>query len=506
MRHKSLRNNRCIMNPESEPNNENPSQAQNPDPYQPSVEPAQSTVQPAAAAPQPTLNTSQPQVTGMPPTPMQPTSPQPFSPTPGTSGKKKKITIIALIAAVIIALLGAGYVSGYYIPNQPDNVYKSGFERTGKAVDNLVSEGLEDKKLETYKNSEVSGTVEVKAAGAEYSGSFNSKYDSKKTDSTATYKNPDQDVNLQVLSSLPDGKVYPDIYFKLSGITGLGLDEFLPQLKNYDDKWISVSSDYLASVIPADIDDEASGQDFTEKDAAELARIVTDKTREYVFTSDTNKAVVEQRSFVGTEELDGDITANHYTVAIHKDNTKKYCKALVESVMSSDSYKKIPGVKADSIDEDKKDAIKDCDESVDKDIKDTDTFDLWVDKKTKLIHKIRVTDENDKGTYLEIGQTYKKGSNVPLFVNVHSDKDKYDAKLTLDVDTEKSITKGSLTFDYNDNEKYTVKAGFEFKPHNGEIKVEKPAGAVSIEDVMKAFNFDPSALSQDIKVEEDNLL
>lgn len=495
------------MNPE--PNNDNPDQAQSPDVNStPTQQFTPNIVQPAAVPPvqsAPQTPQSQPQVTGIPQNP-QPAPPLPPSGPNKKSSRKKKSIIIGAVVATLIILLGAGYVFGYYIPNKPENIYKSGFDRTGKAVDKLVNEGLEDDKMQSFKSSEVSGSVEVEAAGGNYSGNFNSKYDSKKSDTTATYKNPDQDVNLQVLSNLQDGKLYPDIYFKLSGLSGLGLDEFIPQLNNYDNKWISVSSDYLASVIPAEVQDESNGQDFSQEDAANLARIVTDTTREYVFTSNPDKAVVEQKSFVGTEELDGDITANHYTVALNKTNTKKYCKALVESVTTSDSYKKIPGINVDTLEEDRKQAIEDCDKSVDEDINDTDTFDLWVDKKTKLIHKIRVTDENDKGTYLEIGQTYKSGSNVPLFVTVHSDKDKYDAKLTLDVDTEKSITKGSINFTYNDTDKYTAKASFEFKPHTGEIKADKPEGAVSIEDVMKAFNFDPSAIQQNVQAEEDNLL
>lgn len=513
------------QNPEPQNDNQYRSEFLSADPPQSPAEPAApETTNPAptpvanqaAAAPQ---QTQPAQITGIPPVTPGPAPVDPMQnlgkndnqsaglpPSGKKAGKKKKLIIGGAITLVVICLLGAGAVFGLYLPNKPDAVYKSGLERTGKAVDKLVNDNLTQDKLNEIKSTDLSGKLDVQAAGTSYGGTFNSKFDTKKSDSTVTYKNDQQNVSVQLLSDLADGKTYPDVYLKVSGLSALGLDQFIPQLKDYDGKWISATGDYLASIAPIENKDDSKPNEFGQKEAAELAKIVTNTTRDYVFTSDESKAVIQQKSFVGTEKLDEGITANHYTVGINKANANNYCKALIESIVASDAYKKIPGIDHGNVDENKNDSIKSCQDSINNDIKDTDTFDMWVDKKTKLIHKIRVTDEKDKGTYVEIGQTYKKGSNIPLFVTMHSDKDKYDAKLTLDVDTDKNVTKGSINFTYNGDDKYTANASFEFKPHEGDITIDKPKDAIPIQQVLKAFNFDPAELQQSTSQAEADLL
>jgi hypothetical protein len=431
----------------------------------------------------------------------QPDSPgsNPFN--PGSNSAKRKKILIGLAPALIALIVGGGWVFGFYLPNKPQNVWRTGLDRTGSTLDKLVIDATEKDKLEQSKKTEVSGSLEIKGEGANFSGSFSSKYDPANSDSGLNIKYDDAgskevNFNAQLKTKLPDDTNLPDLYFKVTGLNTFGVDQLVPTIAGYDGKWISVSSEYLKSVLPPETQEEFKKDrenDVKAEDVAELARIVSGTTHEYVFTSDESKSVLVQKRYLGVEKLDNDITAYHYEVGFNKSNVKEYCKALVSRFMGAEAFKKLPGVKADNIDKDKEAAIKDCEESADKDIKDNYTFDMWVDKKYKLVHKLRFSDEQDKGTYFEVGQTYRGDDVLPLFLVVHSDKDQYNAIFDLEVDTVKTAGKGTFDFAYTGAQKYTAKASFEFKPYEGDINVEEPKGAIPIEEVLKKLGLDPSA-------------
>lgn len=411
------------------------------------------------------------------------------------SPKKKRLLIGGILAAVI--LLGLGGVFAFYLPNKPENVWSAGLNRSGQTVDKLVVAATEEQKLAKVENSEFSGTAEANIDGETYKGSFNSRYDANQSNNSFSYKADGQseDFNVKLLTDLAENQDYPDIYFQIAGLRSLGVDQYMPGAEKYDGKWISVSSAYLKSVVPTEKEAETDkNPQFTSQDAAELSRIVSRTTQEYVFTSEPDKAVLVRKSFVGTEAIENNISANHYIVGIHKENAKKYCRALIDSFMSAEAYKHIPEVNPATIDKDKQEAIKSCEEGVDKDIDDKDEFDMWIDKKRKLISKVRFTNTEEKGDYVEVGQTYTDGDVVPLFMKMHSDKDKYDGTITLEADMKNSITKGSLNFETTGDQKGSFKASFEFKPIDGDVTIEKPADAIPIEEVMKAFGVDPQEL------------
>ncbi len=435
----------------------------------------------------------------------------------GSNNPKKKKFIMAGAAAAAAVLLAGGVIFGWYVPNQPQNVYNIGINRSGKAMDKLLAEATKEEKLKIAENSELTGSLEFTSPDGTYKGSFNSKYDKQQSDSTVNYEQSgeggEQKFDVRFLTDLAENKEYPDMFFQMNGLKLLGLDDFVPGISEYDGKWISVSSDYLKSVVPTETEEEQHKIEFTQKDAADLAAIFSSTTREYVFSTKPDKAILTQKSFVGTEKMDGGITANHYTMALNKANIKNYCKALTEAIMSADAYKRIPGVNTEKLDEDKKTAAEDCESS--DDIDENQTFDMWIDKRNKLIHKFRITETEEKGNYYEVGQSYTKGDVIPMFATYHSDKEKIDGKLTLEYDTKKSITKGTLTYDMTyggagsfddstgdvirdtatETEKYSAKASFEFKPFSGDVTIEKPANAIPIEEVMEKFGVDPAEFS-----------
>ncbi len=446
--------------------------------------------------------------------------------------KRKKRVLAIVIASIVVIGAAAGGVFGLYLPNTSANVWNTGLNRSGETLEQLTMEATAKDKVDVLKKSTLAGSIEFTSDGETYSGKINSKYDPISSDTTlsVSFKAPgldtsfdsqglggsasqrpasnpakQQEIGLQVLTEQAADKVFPDTFFKLSGFKTLGLDGFLPGLNDYDGKWIAAPAEYLQSFLPADEleklqSEKKSGKTdsrFDHEDAAELARITMANSRKYLFSTDVETAILVQKSFVGTEELDGDITANHYTVSLNKANAKKFCQSIIDDLAASESFKKLPGMDEETFAEDKKTAIEDCKKSVDDDIDENDTFDMWIDKSYKLIHKVRFTDKEEKGSYVDIGQSYKGGDVLPLFMRVHSDKDKMDGTFTLDIDTKQNTTVGAWNFKATGEEAFSTKASLELKPHEGKVTITKPTGAIPLKDVLSRFGIDPADFAAD---------
>ncbi|HYF96413.1 MAG TPA: hypothetical protein VD947_00040 [Patescibacteria group bacterium] len=422
----------------------------------------------------------------------------------GNGSKKKKLALVlAPLLAVIIAAAG---IFGFYIPNRPDNVWNTGLDRSGEAIDKLVVDVTEKDQIEQLKKSEMTATIDVRYQDVSFSGSSTAKFEPSKLDGSLSFSSKEGDkaeqaLKLRLLGQLAEGAVYPNIYVQLSGLKSLGAEYVDAEMVEYDGKWIEISEEYMKSFGFIPQENETKDDYITADDVSQIARAISGTTREYVLSSDKDKAVLEQRSFEGKEKIDG-VTTYHYKAGINKAHAKDYCKALAERLISTDAYKKLPGVDKSKINEEKDGAKKECDESVDRDIKDNETFDVWVDSKYKLISKIRVYESDDKQSYMDIGQTYKGGDKLSLYTAFYDTKDKLEVKFVLDTDVKTKQTKGTITATWGENDSAgEVKVTFEAKPYTEELNVEKPEGTIPIKDILAKFGIDPSGISSGINMQ-----
>lgn len=424
------------------------------------------------------------------PPPALPVVPVSKQPRGGRFSRFKNKKLILAGAGALAVLLCAGVVFGWYIPNKPENVYRTGLDRTGEAVEKLVMDSVSEDKLQIFENSNLSGKVDFKGKDSNFSAEFSSTYDLKASDSSvdakfSTGQEAEKKIGLKLLTDMPENSYMPNIYFKLVGLNALGADGYYPGLSAYEDKWIAVTSEYLQSFLPKE--EGSDPGNFTHADAKELATVATKKTREYLLTADTTKAVLVQKSFVGPEASEG-LKTNRYKVGINKQNAKKYCKELSNDILSTKAYKRLSGSGDAAVKDQIKSAEESCDRSIDE-VKDDTEFDMWIDKKTKLIHKVRFTDKDDKNSYTEIGQLYRGGDKLPFFVNLKSDKEKYSGRFDLGVDTKKNSTVGRFVMKQGGDYPYDLDIDFTFKPHGGEVEVNKPDGAISIQEVLNNLGF-----------------
>ncbi|MBW3568880.1 hypothetical protein KY385_02000, partial [Candidatus Parcubacteria bacterium] len=426
---------------------------------------------------------------------------EPNIPPPPKSNKKKKLFISAGLAVAVVGLT-AGFVFGYYIPNQPDNVYRTGVNRSGDTIHKMVLESTETEKLEQIKKSEFEGSLEITSGQGNINGSFNIKSDPTKSDTRldVSFKEktgPEQKYALKLLTELQDGKRFPDVYFQLSGIKALELEAFAPGISDYDGKWIAVEAEYLETLgsgfLPPK--EKKNKENVSAEDVAELIRTVSEVNNEYLFSTDADKAVLENREYLGKEKTAEGIDAFRYKVGINRENAVIYCKVISDRVLSTRAAKKFMDADDKAIEEQKKSANEDCDDSG-KDIKENETFDMWVNTKYKIIHKFRIYDEQDKkDKYTDIGQIYTGGDELQFFVLYHEDKDNLNIKFTLDVDLKTVNSKAELTASQEGSSGFKGRGSINTKPYAGEINTEKPAGAIPISEILRKFGYDPTSQS-----------
>jgi hypothetical protein len=413
-----------------------------------------------------------------------------FSPDPSFFQRKKKLFVFAGIGVATV-LLAVGGVFAFYIPTTPNSVWSTGISRSGKALDIFVNSSLKKDTLTSIAKSEITATVDADVSGVSYTGSLDTKYDASKSDTGLdfTLKAKDQSekkISLKALTDIPTGKQLPDIYFQLTGLKALGLDSLLPGITEYEGKWISIDSSYIEKSLSGTTVTN-SGDQLTADDVTALLKIATSVSKDYLFTTNDSKNVLVKKEFVGKEKEDG-LNVYHYLVGLNKSHADAYCTELINKIVDSPVYLKLPGVTKDTLEKDKDSFTSSC-KNIYKDAKDTDELDLWIDGSSKLIYKVRLYDKSNAKIYADIGQKYK-GDTLTVFVNEHDETSNSDLKFSLNFNLKTATTEGELTAKstQKDND-YSVKVTFGAKPFSGDINAQKPAGSISLETVLNKLGF-----------------
>lgn len=541
-----------INNNESQSGSTPPNQNPGPTVFSPTDQSQQPTVTPLpqpqtnesnpfTATQQPTSSQPMPQTQPQPPQPLpqsqaniaQPTQ-QPWSPQTGqvppvggiASGvvggstgvnyenpKRKKQLLILAGAVIFVLLLLVGFVFGYYIPNKPENVFKKGITNTGKAIEYVADKYTADDQLAKLEKSEFKSDIYAKFQDGEYNGSLNGVFDSRRLTTDLKFESKSdsgkEDLTLKAKAELPEKSTYPNVFLQLDGSLVGWLDFFAPGASAYKGEWISIDSEYFqelaaqAAQTDTELNSNKNNENITREDVAELAKTLSGVSNEFIFSSDPQKAVLENRAFIGKEKED-DVSTYHYEVGVNKDNLKAYCKELYGRVFDLNIAKKIEP-DDEAREKSKQSALESCDKDTEESLKDDPTFDMWIDKSNKVIYKARFSyKEDDKEltkagaykdsgdtTYTDFGQKYLGGDNLSFFIAGHSDKGKSDWRFNYEVNGKDITTKGDFNFKSEGDFAAEITGKFETKPFDGEIDVTPPEDAVDIREILKKFGVDP---------------
>ena len=403
------------------------------------------------------------------------------------AGKKVLIPVLAFLV-----LMGGGAAAyfGYYVPNKPENIWKTALTRTGKGYDKLSDYAV--------------GQFQSKNSGIKLDGNFKTS-GMFAADGTLSGSS-DQD-NGEFIGSLSAGGLKidgdlrliksststPDVYFKVNGLQGLGdllgsfgvPQQYVSQVNGLNNKWYFIDHSLFNQLSGSD----SSSLQITSADVKSVLKAIGDAGKQNIFTSDPNKMAFTVKTQVGKEKRDGR-SAYHYLATVDKDNLKAYVNNLCNNLKNSNLKKFFNNDSQqvyDSI------GCGTAASSVDK-FDATRTADVWVDLHTKLIHAVRITDPNHKTNYFEVGQDYQGGSKFPFDLKFHSQDQgvTYDATVNLALDTKSNtFSLGGNASENSQDNSGNIKASFQLNvsPNNSKVNVQKPANAENILQLLNDLGF-----------------
>ena len=405
-------------------------------------------------------------------------------------GKKRRLLLGGVVAVVAILLLGGGYTFAYYIPNKPENVYTKGLTNSGKAVDKLNAY-LSNADLSNKKGADFNSSVKYSSASfsvdAQAKGSFD-KDANADVQLKADLLGSSVSANIRSIRSA--GNTSPDLYVQLNGVAKLLSQTGLGTASTLDGQWLKVDHT-LVDTVKQKAKDNSSVAKVDVKlpsreEVSDAVAKVNEVNKQYLFTTDPAKAVLQNRTFVAKEQLNSR-KAYHYTVGYSKPHLQAYAHAVTIALDGSklNAWSQQVSKKnlSDQLD------MKDLDSQIAK--ADANyRFDIWVDAKTKLLAQIKLVDPKDKTSYFTLGQSYDGGSVYPFSFSFKSSKE--DAKIdtgtigwSLDTDT------GKVTFDIKgtttgkSNSDFTVHV--DVTPTATTVKPTAPAGAKSVNDILNSL-------------------
>jgi hypothetical protein len=391
----------------------------------------------------------------------------PNSPAPKKRFFKKPLVLLVVVFVLILGGSAAAYL-GYYLPNKPENIWNKALINTGKGYDKLA-EYSQNQLAGQSKGFSLSGTYKVSGSYAA-DGNFDAKSDGNNSVLMASLSSTGLKFNLEA-RAIKSTSNNPDVYFKVDGVKGLGnlLGGFYQEAANtydgLDGKWYFVDHslfDQYSKQMPTSLH-------FSQSDIKSILKAIGDASKEYVFTNDPSKMAFVVKQNVGKEQQDGR-SVYHFKVAVNKQNFKKYSNALCTNLKNS-SLKKLYGGNEKTLE-----SALDCNDSSDTNSLDANqTADVWVDMHTKLIHKVKFTDTKDKASYVDFGQDYQGGDTIPFTFSGQEKAAHVQIKVTLNMKTNVLKLEAS-----GKSSSISGSVDMTFSPNQAELKVEKPADARNI--------------------------
>ncbi|QQS18572.1 hypothetical protein IPL68_00450 [Candidatus Saccharibacteria bacterium] len=281
-----------------------------------------------------------------------------------------------------------------YLPNRPESLFSSSLQRSGQAADKLVDymKTADTSASETY-----NGTVALQSSGVSLDATIKGEGDQENAKLTMDANVAGQKFTADMVMVDAAQSDMPDMYMKVGGVKSMLEEAGGAQLAALDGQWIGIDHTLLDSYL--NMQEEQLGTNSSMpttptneqlKDALTKMQAVN---KQYLFSGDKDKAVVTYKKYVGKETKNGR-DVKHYTAGYDKAHFKAYveavAKALDESKLNDWAKQQDGGKKISEMLN-----VSELTSSIDK-MKADDTFDMYVDVKTKLVQSLVFTMKEDK--------------------------------------------------------------------------------------------------------------
>lgn len=486
--------------PLSAPEVPNVSQAEAPQPVNTVTASAPETSAPVSTVPQNAPSTSIENSAGS-PVPAEITAP--FVPA-GGAPKKKKAWLLPAAAIAAVAVLAGAFFGFKQYTSSPNYVWNKSLNNTAAGYEAL-SDKLSSFDAETYKAADTSGKMSLEVEGLKGSGELKIASGEKNAEGSFDLSvdfeaDGGNSISLKAgvdFKAVDKGAEYPDMYVKARGLdkleslaTSIGASpaDIKAIVDQYNEKWFVLEGSYIEEQVKGlesmlSSSASAASSAPTPEDLTQFLQKLSGANKEYLFTSNKDKAVLEQKEYVGKETKNGQETY-HYKAGINKANLKSYGKGLEKAFVESNLGKWAAEQSSQSASElfDYEAYAKAVD-----DIKDDVTFDVWINSKDKLVQTIRFYTDDDKKSYGEISLPYKGGDEVPFQVNIHdatTNTSDTDVVLKFTLNTKTNKANFAVNVD-NDQGKFVFTG--DMTPRGSEPKVTAPTGATSLQQYFDAM-------------------
>jgi hypothetical protein len=412
------------------------------------------------------------------------------APTPVvSSGRKRPTKLMWALIAVIVLMAGVAiWYFGYF--TNPSVIYGQSLKNTSKGYDKLITY-VDTQTATANKSYAGNGTYSVKLGGFSTDGKIALKGGGDNAELTFDVGLEATRVNADIRTISENGNT-PDIYVKAANIKGLGTVLGIPQLDanlaKLDNSWVVIDHtliDNLSSAATAQAD-ASSMQPPSRDQLLDEARAFGKVNQQYLFSTAKDKAVTKVVKKYGTETINGRKTY-HYKVALQPDNVKKYIYAQRDALKTSTLNEWLTKNKYD------KEVYASFDDAANstKNIKSTDTYDVWVDASKRVVYKVRFSEKKNPATnYVDVGLDYQGGNVFPFFISGKS-KTEFDGGSTMTTyafTTTLDTKSGNTNFKFNLKAVGTdpggVSANFNLKPSATVVKIVKPSGAQPLSQVL----------------------
>ncbi|MCA9333356.1 hypothetical protein KDA00_05800 [Candidatus Saccharibacteria bacterium] len=398
--------------------------------------------------------------------------------------KMGKMPII-IIALVLILGGSAGAYFGVILPNNPEYLWKKSLSNSAKGLDKAVEYQKNKGEVNGYK---FSGNFKGEFQQALIDGNFEGTTYKGDADIKADFGAAGSRMNLEILAETPENADYPDLYVRVKGLEALGSilgasDPEVSQIfSTINNQWYTIDHTLFSQISSSSkSNDSKSPTDLTPDEINQVLIAISDTTSQYLFSTETDKAVLVVQEKVGAEEVDGR-KMYHYKVSINKENYKEYLNALKDALKAT-PLTKVSGL--EDLDKPFESMVKAADN-----LDESETADVWVDKSTKLLRKVRFSDKENSNNYVEISLNYDGGKTYPLQIFAQSgdsgSKAMFD--MTLSLNTESNETSLDAKFQAGEGKDQSkIELSMKQQDNNEQLNITKPADAKSIYELIGSF-------------------
>lgn len=398
----------------------------------------------------------------------------------------KKKPVIAGLAVLVLSLGFLGYWFGYH--NNPSVIYSQAMSNTNKGYEKLIE--YADKQSKTnYKSYSGDGKMSIKSDGSTVDGSMSFKGSGG---NAAINAELDLGVAKVTFDSiwLENSDKTSDVYLKVTGLKTIGenLAAASPEIANVISKientWIYVDPE-TTKMLSGTNADEPQITSPTNKELISAAKAIGEVNQEYLFTSG-DKAVMKVEKKLGKENVEGH-NVYKYQVKVDDAQFAEYIKAQKAAIKSSKFY---DWLKENNMDEAFESGF-DSEVKAAKDGYQDYRTELWVDTDTRLIYKIRTIEAKNPNSYVDVGLDYTGGTEYPFFISGSSKNSGSQTDFRMRIILNSSSDQ--IKFDFKASEKGTINVSaegdFTLKPGNESYKVEKPASAKSLSQLLNELGY-----------------